>query len=98
MVFVTPMVMDMFISATGGAGWPRIYFMVFYCLINWIILNLVIAMMLEIFTNVSDEQDCEFKKQKNIQTLMEHQKRLGNHRFEQVMDEINEDIMREEVN
>jgi hypothetical protein len=29
---------------------------------------------------------------------MAHKKRLGDHRFEEVCDEINEDIMREEVN
>lgn len=72
--------------------------MVFYIFVQWIILNLVVAMMLEIFTNVSDEQDAEFDKQKNIHKLIAHQKRLGNHRFEQIMDEVNEDIMREEVN
>lgn len=66
-----PAMTDMMCNAAGGV-WPRIYFMVFYVFVQWIILNLVIAMMLEIYTNVSDEQDAEFEKQKNIKKLMDH--------------------------
>ena len=92
-----PAMTDMMVGVSGSA-WPRIYFMIFYVFVQWIILNIVIAMMLEIFTNVSAEQEIEFETTKTIHKLMEHQKRLGEHRFEQVCDEINEDIMREEVN
>lgn len=92
-----PAMTDMMVGVSGDV-WPRIYFMIFYVFVQWIILNIVIAMMLEIFTNVSAEQEIEFETTKTIHKLMEHQKRLGEHRFEQVCDEINEDIMREEVN
>ena len=46
--------------------------MVFYVFVQWILLNIVIAMMLEIFTNVSTEQDCEFNKTATIKKLMAH--------------------------
>lgn len=34
--------------------------MIFYVFVQWIILNIVIAMMLDIFCNVSVEMDKEF--------------------------------------
>lgn len=46
-----PAITDMMVGVSGEI-WPRIYFMIFYVFVQWIILNIVIAMMLEIFTNV----------------------------------------------
>ena len=60
-----PAMTDMMVGVSGDV-WPRIYFMVFYVFVQWIILNIVIAMMLEIYTNVSSEQDSEFEKNKII--------------------------------
>ena len=54
-----PAITDTLVNAAGGDVWPRIYFMVFYIIVQWIILNLVIAMMLEIYTNVESENDIE---------------------------------------
>lgn len=47
-----PAITDMMCAASGDI-WPRIFFMVFYVFVQWIILNIVIAMMLDIFCNVS---------------------------------------------
>ena len=44
--------------------------MVFYIFVQWIILNIVIAMMLEIFDNVAGEMEDEFSHITNIKTLM----------------------------
>lgn len=51
-----PAITDMMVNVSGSV-WPRIYFMVFYIIVQWIVLNLVIAMMLEIYDNVVDEMD-----------------------------------------
>ena len=51
-----PAMTDMMCN-TSGENWPRVYFMVFYIFVQWIILNIVIAMMLEIFDNVAGEMD-----------------------------------------
>ena len=66
-----PAITDTMVGVSGSI-WPRIYFMVFYVFVRWILLNIVIAMMLEIFTNVSTEQDCEFNKTATIKKLMAH--------------------------
>ena len=63
-----PAITDMMCGASGQS-WPRVYFMIFYVFVQWIILNIVIAMMLDIFTSVSVEMDKEFEKLENIQTL-----------------------------
>ena len=53
-----PAMTDMMVNASGEV-WPRIYFMAFYILVQWILLNIVIAMMLDIFTNVESQLDTE---------------------------------------
>ena len=63
-----PAITDMMVG-TSGSVWPRIYFMVFYILVQWILLNIVIAMMLDIFTSVDDELDVEFTRLENIKKL-----------------------------
>ena len=40
--------------------------MVFYVFVQWIILNIVIAMMLDIFCCVSSEMDVEFERLEHI--------------------------------
>ena len=91
-----PAITDMMVG-TSGSVWPRIYFMVFYILVQWILLNIVIAMMLDIFTNVEGEMDSEFDRLSNIKALMAKQKELGNDRFDRFCDGVNEDLMREVV-
>ena len=91
-----PAITDTMVNASGMV-WPRIYFMVFYILVQWIILNIVIAMMLDIFTNVEGEMDSEFDRLSNIKALMAKEKELGNDRFDRFCDGVNEDLMKEVV-
>jgi len=65
-----PAITGMMVSASGEV-WPRIFFMVFYIFVQWIILNIVIAMMLDIYTNVETEMDTEFDRLDNVKALME---------------------------
>jgi len=73
-----PAMTDMMVNASGEC-WPRVFFMVFYILVQWIILNIVIAMMLDVFTNVESELESEFGTLENVKQLMEAEKKLGNH-------------------
>ena len=91
-----PAITDTMCNAAGGA-WPRIYFMIFYIIVQWIVLNIIIAMMLEIFTNVEQEMDTEFHNLKNIQSLMKTKKQVGDRVFHDMCDSVNEDICKEEV-
>ena len=90
-----PAMTDMMVNATGE-NWPRVYFMVFYVLVQWIILNIVIAMMLDVFTNVTSELDDEFGSLASIKRLQKAQQHLGKERFEEICDRVNEDIVLEE--
>ena len=90
-----PAMTDMMVNATGEK-WPRVYFMVFYVLVQWIILNIVIAMMLDVFTNVESELDKEFANLASIKRLQKAQKQLGNGRFEEICQIVNEDILMDE--
>ena len=47
--------------------------MIFYVFVQWIILNIVIAMMLDIFTSVSAEMDSEFDQLEHIKKLQAKQ-------------------------
>ena len=60
-----PAMTDMMVG-TAGAVWPRIFFMVFYVFVQWIILNIVIAMMIDIYTSVEDERDEKFSRLAHI--------------------------------
>lgn len=91
-----PAITDMMVNASGSV-WPRIYFMAFYILVQWILLNIVIAMMLDIFTNVETQLDGEEKRLGIVHKLMKLQKKMGAERFERYCDEVNETILRDEV-
>ena len=91
-----PAMTDMMVG-TSGSVWPRVYFMIFYILVQWILLNIVIAMMLDIFTSVDDELDTEFKRLANIKKLQALQKQMGQQRFNDYADQANQVIMREVV-
>ena len=65
-----PAITDMMVNASGET-WPRIFFMVFYVIVQWIVLNLVIAMMLEIYTNVEDEVQVECNRKDHVVKLMQ---------------------------
>ncbi len=91
-----PAMTDMMVGASG-AVWPRIYFMAFYILVQWILLNIVIAMMLDIFTAVDDELDVEFTRLENIKKLQKMEKQMGQSRFREYCDQANEVVMREVI-
>lgn len=91
-----PAITDMMVNASGSV-WPRIYFMAFYILVQWILLNIVIAMMLDIFTNVETQLDSEEKRIGTVHKLMKLQKQMGAQRFERYCDDVNETILRDEV-
>lgn len=91
-----PAITDMMVNASGSV-WPRVYFMAFYILVQWILLNIVIAMMLDIFTKVETGLDDEEVRLKTVHKLMALEKKMGKARFEQYCDEVNETILRDEV-
>lgn len=91
-----PAITDMMVNASGSV-WPRVYFMAFYILVQWILLNIVIAMMLDIFTKVETGLDDKEVRLKTVHKLMALEKKMGKARFEQYCDEVNETILRDEV-
>ena len=90
-----PAMTDMMVNATGDT-WPRVYFMVFYVLVQWIILNIVIAMMLDVFALVENELGTEFGNLANLRRLKQAEAKLGKERFAEICDRVNEDIVLEE--
>ena len=93
-----PAMTDMMVNNTSGGdqAWPRIYFMLFYIIVQWIILNIVIAMMLEIFCSVEGEMDLTFDRLENIKKLKKMQKKMGAG-FEGYCNDVNLHLMRETV-
>ena len=91
-----PAITDMMVNASGEV-WPRIFFMVFYILVQWIILNIVIAMMLDIFCTTDSEVEKEFKRGEYISRLQAIQKRVGIARFNEYCQDMNHRLMKEEV-
>ena len=88
---------DMMVNAAGEV-WPRIYFMVFYVIVQWIILNIVVAMMLDVFTSVEKELDCEVDRLSNIKKLQAKKAKLGDEdQFKHFCNRVNEKILKEEV-
>jgi len=76
-----PAITEIMVSASGGEIWPRVYYMVFFLLVQWIILNIVIAMILDIFTNVSEEMDHEFVQLENMKKLQALEIKMGKSNF-----------------
>lgn len=91
-----PAITDMMVGASGEV-WPRVFFMVFYIIVQWIVLNIVIAIMLELYTNVDGEVEQDFNRLNKVKKLMAMQKKLGDRTFKHYCDEVNEKIMRKEV-
>lgn len=91
-----PAMTDMMVNASGEV-WPRIFFMAFYILVQWIILNIVIAMMLDIFCTTDSEVEKEFKRGEYIGRLKAIQKRVGDARFTEYCQDMNHKLMKEEV-
>jgi hypothetical protein len=92
-----PAMTDMMVNAAGEV-WPRIYFMVFYVIVQWIILNIVVAMMLDVFTSVEKELDCEVDRLSNIKKLQAKKSKLGDaDQFSHFCNRVNEKILKEEV-
>ena len=92
-----PAMTDMMVNASGEV-WPRIYFMVFYVIVQWILLNIVVAMMLDVFTSVEKELDGEVNRLDNIKKLQANQKSLHDpDQFRHFCNRVNEKMLREEV-
>ena len=91
-----PAITDTMVNATG-ANWPRVYFMVFYIFVQWIILNIVIAMMLDVFTNVESELDKEFSNLANVKRLMHAKSKMTDARFKEICDTVNQELLEEEI-
>ena len=91
-----PAMTDMMVNASGQL-WPRVFFMVFYIIVQWVILNIVIAMMLDIFCITDSEVEKKFKRHEYINRLQAIQKRVGYSQFVVYCQEINHRMMKEEV-
>ncbi len=92
-----PAITDMMVNVSGEV-WPRIYFMVFYVIVQWIILNIVVAMMLDVFTNVEGELDTEVNRLSNIKKIAAKRKSMPDaEQFRHFCNRVNEKILREEV-
>ena len=71
--------------------------MAFYILIQWILLNIVIAMMLDVFTNVEKELDKEFADRENIKRLISAQSKMSDDQFRQLCENVNRKLLDEEI-
>jgi hypothetical protein len=91
-----PAITDMMVNSSGR-NWPRVYFMVFYILIQWILLNIVIAMMLDVFTNVESELDKEFGNRDNVKRLIEAKQRMSDDQFKNFCEGVNRKLLDEEI-
>ena len=58
---------------------------------------IVIAMMLDIFTGVEKDLDESQAKMENLHELMELQRKMGDRRFDEYCDRVNEKLLKEEV-
>jgi|Transcript_9080 hypothetical protein len=91
-----PAITDMMVNSSGEK-WPRVYFMIFYVFIQWILLNIVIAMMLDVFTSVESDLDKEFGNLENIKKLMAAKGRMSDDQFGHFCDGVNKKILDEEI-
>ena len=91
-----PAITDMMCNSSDRT-WPRVYFMAFYILIQWILLNIVIAMMLDVFTNVEKELDKEFADRENIKRLIAAKSKMSDEQFRQLCENVNRKLLDEEI-
>jgi hypothetical protein len=54
-----------------GNSWPKLFCFSFIMIVVWIMLNLMIAFMLEIHGNVSEEVEKEWKRRDWLRNLKE---------------------------
>lgn len=54
-----------------GNSWPKLFSFSFIMIVVWIMLNLMIAFMLEIHGNVSEEVEKEWKRRDWLRNLKE---------------------------
>lgn len=81
----------------SGSSWPRFYFMIFYICVQWIVLNILIAMLIDVFCTVDTSLDKEYERLENIKKLQKVHSIVGNRQFTEFCDSVNEKIMKEEV-
>lgn len=62
-------IVQVYIDITGSQM-PIVYFMLFWIMVDLIILNLVIAVILEIYASVEEDITARFKKFENTNKLM----------------------------
>ena len=91
-----PAITDTMVNASGSVL-PRVYFMIFYIFVQWIILNILIAMMIDIFCTVTKDMDKDYDRLDNIIKLKTIHHKVGDHCFHEFCDVMNENIMKEEV-
>lgn len=61
---------DMFTIVTGSIL-PRIYFVCFWCIVVLVILNLIISLMIEIYSSVAAETEKEFKRRDSLAEIQQ---------------------------
>ena len=59
---------NMFTAITGNK-WPRVYFISFWAIIVLVFLNIVLAVMLEIYSAVAQQSASEFERRQNVREL-----------------------------
>mmetsp|Transcript_4748 Transcript_4748/g.6258 ORF Transcript_4748/g.6258 Transcript_4748/m.6258 type:complete len:315 (+) Transcript_4748:1409-2353(+) len=87
----------MYVNALGGERWPRVYFWLFYILMSWIVLNIIIAMIIDVYDNVENELGATFGNLKKVKQLMAVEKRIGQAEFRALCDQVNKKLLVEEV-
>ena len=88
---------DMYVAALGEARWPRVYFFTFYVIINWIVLNIIVAMILDVFATVEEELDRECNMVDKAKKLMALQQSMGKKEFAQLCKQVNFKLLEEDV-
>ena len=64
-------VIDNMLCLVLGNNWPKLFCFSFIMIVVWIMLNLMIAFMLEIHGNVSEEVEKEWKRRDWLRNLKE---------------------------
>ena len=92
--FVT---VNMYSSVTGNALWVRFFFVTIWIVIVLIQMNILIAIVLEIYGSVTDQVKEKFKEQKTRADLKDYFKDCSNDdEIRRKIDEAREIIEREE--
>ena len=72
-------------------------FFTFYVIINWIVLNIIVAMILDVFATVEQELDRECSMVEKAKKLMALQQSMGKQEFAQMCKKVNYKLLEEDV-